>query len=1147
MHTFEQKPEATRQTSSGKSRNHPAHSGQAVQRLPDASTMPVQEDSITEIARFGHDFSRIPENANGNAGIQPQLGHDFRQVRVHADARSAETADALNADAFGRPLDSSVLALMGPRFGHDLSNVRIHADREAGKRAASLGARAFTLGNHISFGVNEYLPHTRSGQTLLAHELTHVVQFGRTAGPVSSAEGLEAEAVRAGASAASGRFAGPITGRASPAMGPLRDDKKKDDEPPNPFADWKSSPDSMLLIFGDDRLFILPGADTVFFPTEQTQKLFEQSSAHVTQDLGTLFEVPATGASGTRIFQAGRRSALVLDAGYDPTPGQSQRVAAVYVNQVVGIATRLGIRKVSRIQPIHGHSDHVAGFPALISNFQVKPENVVIPAEFETLSAVQQVERILRDPNNTALTSRGFGPGWNPQRPPKDKGGAGDLYQGSFMIGELVVDLVGLRSALRTARANPDLASYVTKVTRRTDNAKVVVLGDLRGADLTAIRNEMEQQAPGSWDEFFRGVTTISGFSHHVGRMEQGDVSGIMSLLDATLLKTGRLRVVEQTNRNVSAQARADTLELAARLGIEVSYTGMPTAGAPPSAVGATRDTTYTHGTDAAAQPVINSALTAGLQRLRRLVEAQGTIEAWRPWLEELNGKSKLDAVASEFASSITQLRQSLRQASEAAVGIRAAPRPAAATGPRDYTAAGGAAGRAFETSLAAIPNQVPAERTLTAEAERALEELRNKNIEEVPLKVALYRAVTRGEYSDQAFTYMMGQLNPLTRDELIGRKPGTLGALVPRNVAFARVRAQFNFERGVLPGETISIQHLSPTGQVGARGVAGVLLAVELWNDIGQPLWQAHKLSQQVSITKNLAPFLRRLAFWQQLGVKTKFFGIVDPSFGSPQRIDDPAAINQKLVDGDLDALIIEKPGLTDADVLALAVTLAQKVRNYDEYATLFEDSFQDAVTYDSKGGAWSHSDWKVRVGHYETSGSNHVEEEWYVNDKLTQFMRHYIPWLIANTQVLLDQAGKAGPAPAGLEATLGNLSPTVFGGNALKRVKLKRPQNDLIVRVPWTGVLGGSEWGPGGAKGSELAKMKFHAPPMFYVLDKSGDEIKVIGADFETYAMIRDLATTNWEVGTYGSELSHEYLKKDKNQKGWVWIDEILTEPVP
>ena len=117
---------------------------------------------------------------------------------------------------------------MEPRFGRDFSNVRIHADREAGNRAASLGARAFTLANHISFGANEFVPHTRSGRTLIAHELAHVAQnisgnpSERTLEPASGR--AEAEAYRAGHLAGIGLPTGLLAARhAGVALTPTSD------------------------------------------------------------------------------------------------------------------------------------------------------------------------------------------------------------------------------------------------------------------------------------------------------------------------------------------------------------------------------------------------------------------------------------------------------------------------------------------------------------------------------------------------------------------------------------------------------------------------------------------------------------------------------------------------------------------------------------------------------------------------------------------------------------------------------------------------------------------------------------------------------------------------------------------------------------
>jgi len=76
----------------------------------------------------------------------------------------------------GRPLPESVRAFYEHRFGHDFSNVRVHTDSRADASTRSVDAFAFTLGSDISFRSGHYSPNTQTGQRLLAHELTHVVQ-----------------------------------------------------------------------------------------------------------------------------------------------------------------------------------------------------------------------------------------------------------------------------------------------------------------------------------------------------------------------------------------------------------------------------------------------------------------------------------------------------------------------------------------------------------------------------------------------------------------------------------------------------------------------------------------------------------------------------------------------------------------------------------------------------------------------------------------------------------------------------------------------------------------------------------------------------------------------------------------------------------
>ena len=76
----------------------------------------------------------------------------------------------------GRPLPDATRAFFEPRFGHDFSRVRVHADARGAEAARAVNARAFTLGRDIAFGPVQYAPTTSAGRRLLAHELTHVVQ-----------------------------------------------------------------------------------------------------------------------------------------------------------------------------------------------------------------------------------------------------------------------------------------------------------------------------------------------------------------------------------------------------------------------------------------------------------------------------------------------------------------------------------------------------------------------------------------------------------------------------------------------------------------------------------------------------------------------------------------------------------------------------------------------------------------------------------------------------------------------------------------------------------------------------------------------------------------------------------------------------------
>ncbi|MFY9553195.1 MAG: DUF4157 domain-containing protein [Blastocatellia bacterium] len=81
----------------------------------------------------------------------------------------------------GQPLDTTTRAFMEPRFGHDFSNVRVHTDARAAESAKAVNALAYSVGNNVVFGAGRFAPSTQSGRRLLAHELTHTLQQKGTA------------------------------------------------------------------------------------------------------------------------------------------------------------------------------------------------------------------------------------------------------------------------------------------------------------------------------------------------------------------------------------------------------------------------------------------------------------------------------------------------------------------------------------------------------------------------------------------------------------------------------------------------------------------------------------------------------------------------------------------------------------------------------------------------------------------------------------------------------------------------------------------------------------------------------------------------------------------------------------------------------
>jgi len=144
---------------SGDERESRAASEPAVEPAAAASPAEAVAASVGNRA-FGQLIGRMPGDGIMPGGV------------VHPDVAAA----IATANGSGHTLEPATRERMAPHVGDPLTDVRVHTDATADNLARSVSARAFTTGSDVYFAAGEYRPGTSDGDSLLAHELTHVTQ-----------------------------------------------------------------------------------------------------------------------------------------------------------------------------------------------------------------------------------------------------------------------------------------------------------------------------------------------------------------------------------------------------------------------------------------------------------------------------------------------------------------------------------------------------------------------------------------------------------------------------------------------------------------------------------------------------------------------------------------------------------------------------------------------------------------------------------------------------------------------------------------------------------------------------------------------------------------------------------------------------------
>lgn len=151
-----------------------------VMRMQDAKLYATL--SVSRLQRSTLDLNFAPPHRNEEEAQRAgkEMGDGPLVSRESVEPLVRHTPSQLPAElgvsSPGEPLPTAVRTQFEPHLGMGLASVRVHSGPDAARSALSLNARAYTMGSHIVFGTNQYSPGSRVGQTLLAHELTHVVQ-----------------------------------------------------------------------------------------------------------------------------------------------------------------------------------------------------------------------------------------------------------------------------------------------------------------------------------------------------------------------------------------------------------------------------------------------------------------------------------------------------------------------------------------------------------------------------------------------------------------------------------------------------------------------------------------------------------------------------------------------------------------------------------------------------------------------------------------------------------------------------------------------------------------------------------------------------------------------------------------------------------
>ncbi|MEJ2454125.1 MAG: DUF4157 domain-containing protein [Candidatus Thiodiazotropha sp.] len=232
--------------------------------------------------------------ANARQGVGSAASSQ-RPRKPHQGVENLSLQSLLERDP-GQSIPADLRRYLADRFGADLDHVRLHDNALAAAQARDVEARAFTFDNHVVFDQAGFQPRQMAGVSLLAHEISHVIQQSQSQ-PGQTADHF------VGDEAAADRTAIDLTGSQRLSVGPS-----------SPLGIARQTQPTVVPVLTPEEMFRLV----------QTERAWTYNPG------GMVCEDPRGVGRGVGPAAGGRRAGYSVFAVIQITDRQGQAVALTY-------------------------------------------------------------------------------------------------------------------------------------------------------------------------------------------------------------------------------------------------------------------------------------------------------------------------------------------------------------------------------------------------------------------------------------------------------------------------------------------------------------------------------------------------------------------------------------------------------------------------------------------------------------------------------------------------------------------------------------------------------------------------------------------------------------------------------------------------